>query len=81
MAKSKNYVLDTTVLLYDPEAILAYPEGDVVLPISVIEEIDKFKRALTETGKNARRVSQILDTYRAYGNLSKGLTLNLLFIV
>ena len=50
----RTYVLDTNVLLHDPEALGHFQEHDLVLPITVIEEVDKFKRDLTELGRNAR---------------------------
>ena len=40
----KNYILDTNVLLHDPDALKNFQENHVLLPIEVIEEIDKFKR-------------------------------------
>ncbi|MBF0353240.1 MAG: PhoH family protein [SAR324 cluster bacterium] len=75
MPENMTFVIDTNVLLYDPDALNAYPEEEIVLPIVVIEEIDKFKGVLSETGRNARKVSQLLDQYRQLGNLSEGITL------
>jgi len=40
----KIYVLDTNVLIHDPSAIYAYPKDKIVIPITVIEEIDQFKK-------------------------------------
>ncbi len=73
MSELTRYLLDTNVLLYDPEAMLAFPEGEVIVPITVIEEIDQFKGEASETGRNARLVSKIIDQYRRTGSLSKGL--------
>ncbi|MDH4122219.1 MAG: PhoH family protein [Deltaproteobacteria bacterium] len=69
-----RYVLDTNVVLVDPDSVLAFPGGEVVIPIVVIEEIDQFKGDMTETGRNARLVAKTIDAYRTQGNLSKGLT-------
>ena len=66
------YVLDTNVLLFDPNALSAFDEHEVVVPISVIEEVDRFKKDLNETGRNARMVSRTLDSMRARGRLSVG---------
>ena len=55
----KNYILDTNVLLHDPNSLLNFDEHNVLLPIEVIEEIDRFKRESTELGQNARTVSRI----------------------
>lgn len=71
----KNYVLDTNVLLHDPDALLNFQDNHVLLPIEVIEEIDKFKRETTERGQNARAVSRLLDKLRAQGSLSEGVPL------
>jgi PhoH-like ATPase len=72
MSGTTRYLLDTNVLLYDPDALLAYPEQEVIVPITVIEEIDQFKSEVTETGRNARLVSKTIDTYRRTGSLSGG---------
>jgi PhoH-like ATPase len=71
----KNYVLDTNVLLHDPNALLNFQDNTVLIPIEVIEEIDKFKRETSERGQNARTVSRRLDALRKEGNLSKGVPL------
>ena len=71
----KNYILDTNVLLHDPNSLLSFEENEVFLPIEVIEEIDRFKRESTELGQNARAVSRMLDGYRNTGRLSEGVTL------
>lgn len=69
------YVLDTNVLLYDPNALFVFDEHSVVVPISVIEEVDRFKKDLNETGRNARAVSRHLDSLRERGSLSAGVGL------
>ncbi|MCP5523948.1 MAG: PhoH family protein [Verrucomicrobiales bacterium] len=71
----KNYVLDTNVLLHDPNALLNFEENAVLIPIEVIEEIDRFKREGSELGQNARTVSRQLDALRAQGRLSQGVSL------
>ncbi|HEV2210460.1 MAG TPA: PhoH family protein [Verrucomicrobiae bacterium] len=71
----KNYILDTNVLLHDPNSLLNFQDNHVVLPIEVIEEIDRFKRESTELGQNARAVSRMLDGLRGSGQLSEGVTL------
>jgi PhoH-like ATPase len=68
----KNYVLDTNVLLHDPQAVMKFEDNDVALPIYVIEEVDQFKRETTERGRNARTVARVLDQLRAQGSLSQG---------
>src|ERR1022692_2370503 len=71
----KNYILDTNVLLHDPNSLLNFAENAVLLPIEVIEEIDRFKRESSELGQNARAVSRMLDSYRGEGRLSEGVKL------
>jgi len=71
----KNYILDTNVLLHDPNSLLNFKENSVLLPIEVIEEIDRFKRESTELGRNARTVSRLLDGFRGDGSLSAGVAL------
>lgn len=73
--KSKVFILDTNILLTDPNSIFKFDDNDVVIPITVIEEIDTFKKELSETGRNAREVSRILDKLRAHGALSSGIKL------
>ncbi|MFU8804126.1 MAG: PhoH family protein, partial [Bradymonadaceae bacterium] len=72
---TKNFVLDTNVLLHNPQAIFRFKDNTVILPIYVIEEIDTFKRELTELGRNAREVSRLLDVCRVQGNLGTGVPL------
>lgn len=71
----KVFVLDTNVLLHDPQAIFRFQEHDIVIPIVVIEEIDTFKKDQTEIGRNARSVSRQLDKLRTLGNLSDGVVM------
>jgi PhoH-like ATPase len=72
---TKNFILDTNVLLHDPLAYSKFGDNDVIIPIYVIEEIDTFKRELTERGRNAREVGRILDRFRDRGNLGEGVSL------
>lgn len=71
----KIFILDTNILLSDPNSIFQFDDNDVVIPISVIEEIDNFKKDQSETGRNAREVSRILDRLRQRGTLSAGIPL------
>jgi PhoH-like ATPase len=71
----KNYILDTNVLLHDPQSLLSFTENNVLIPIEVIEEMDRFKRESTELGQNARSVSRMLDSFRGEGRLSEGVKL------
>ncbi|MDD5307184.1 MAG: PhoH family protein [Deltaproteobacteria bacterium] len=68
----KNFVLDTNVLLYDPNALMAFEDNNIVIPIYCVEEVDQFKKDLSELGRNARQVSRMLDRLRHGGSLSEG---------
>lgn len=72
----QNFILDTNVLLHDPTAIHQFKACNVIIPLKVLEEIDQFKRELSERGRNARTVSRALDELRKQGRLSDGVTLN-----
>lgn len=73
--KSKIVVIDTNVILFDALAICKIRDAEIHIPISVIEEIDKFKRDLGENGRNARHFSRFIDVLRSKGALSKGVEL------
>ncbi len=69
---TKNFVLDTNVVLHDPRAIFQFDDNNVILPIYVIEEIDQFKKDTSELGRNARQTSRYIDEYRRHGDISNG---------
>jgi PhoH-like ATPase len=71
----KTFVLDTNVLLHDPGALRHFSDNDVVVPIYCIEEIDQFKKELSERGRNAREATRNLDELRAQGKLAEGVRL------
>ncbi len=73
---AKIFVLDTNVLLHDPQAIFKFEENTVVIPIYVIEEVDNFKKELNERGRNARQLARSLDELRETGaSLQDGVAL------
>lgn len=76
MKPPKYFVLDTNVLLHNPEAINSFGDNCVVLPMTVIEELDNFKRANDELGRNTRHVIRHLDQLRSQGNLRDGVALD-----
>lgn len=71
----KTYILDTCTLLSSPDSLYAFEENTVIIPIGVIEELDKFKKDVTELGRNARQVSRELDSLRKMGDLREGVKL------
>src|SRR4051812_15754926 len=71
-ARDRVFVVDTNVLLHNPNALFAFAEHQVVIPITVLEELDKFKTANNELGQNAREVARSLDKLRMQGSLREG---------
>lgn len=69
------YILDTSVLLEDPNAILSFKNSEVVIPTIVLEEIDGKKRLGDDLGRNARKLCRTLDKLRGEGNLQEGIVL------
>lgn len=72
----KTYVLDTNVLLYSAQALESFEDNRVVIPMAVIEELDKFKKHQDELGRNARQVIRRLDDLRKKGSLFNGVSLD-----
>jgi PhoH-like ATPase len=72
----KHFVLDTNVLLHNPTSLFKFAEHEVVIPLTVIEELDRFKKNNDETGRNARQSIRSLDELRAKGRLQEGVTWN-----
>ncbi len=68
----KHFVLDTNVLLHNPNALFVFQENHVVIPFPVIEELDKLKRRDDDIGRNARECIRHLDRLRVAGNLTEG---------
>ena len=62
---STNYVIDTCVLLADPHSLLRFDEHNVVLPLVVVEELDRQKSRMDEVGANARSVIRLLESLGA----------------
>jgi PhoH-like ATPase len=72
----KTYVLDTSTLIYDPLAYKHFPHSDVVVPIAVLNELDKVKKAPGDAGKNARVAIRLLDDISNRGDISMGILLD-----
>ncbi len=71
----KHFVLDTNVLLHNADAIASFDDNVVVLPMTVIEELDQFKSRNDELARNARQVIRSLDKLRSKGHLGDGVTM------
>lgn len=72
----KHYVLDTNVLLYDPNSINVFDDNYIHIPMVVLEELDTFKKDRNELGVNARKVINFLDSLRTKGKLCEGVSLD-----
>ena len=74
MAK-KTYVLDTSALITDTECVNGYGNNDILIPIKVLEELDKHKKRQDLVGSSARTVIRFLDSLRSKGSLYEGVRL------
>lgn len=75
MAKNqydKIFVVDTNVLIHRPDAILSFKESEVVIPLWVLEELDKLKTFSDERGRNARHAIRFIDQRAQKGKLAEG---------
>lgn len=68
----KTYVLDTNVLMSDADSIHSFEDNDLLIPIIVLEELDKHKNRSDEVGRNVRQVTRLLDSLRSNGNFHEG---------
>jgi len=75
MSRRKLLILDTSVLLYDKESIHSFPGNDIVLPLIVLDELDRFKEKTGLLGEAARYVNRFLDDLRSKGRLYEGVLL------
>jgi PhoH-like ATPase len=71
----KTYVLDTSTLIYDPAAWKQFPNSDVIIPIAVLNELDKLKKQSGEVGRNARVCVRLLDEISDKLDISTGIEL------
>ena len=71
MAK-KIYVLDTSVCLTDSDCVFHFANNDIILPMKVLEEIDKHKKRQDSAGTHARKIIRTLDALRAKKSLQQG---------
>ena len=76
MSQHILYLFDTNVLLHDPQSLFQFTDGIIGIPISVIGELDVFKKESSERGYNARESIRMLDELRQKGSLTQGVPLN-----
>ncbi|MHB1653349.1 MAG: PhoH family protein [Desulfitobacteriaceae bacterium] len=72
----KVYILDSSVLLHDPNAICQFDDNEVIIPYAVLEEIENTKRFMDTIGQAAREAIRHLDQLREQGQLAQGITLS-----
>ncbi len=68
----RTYVIDTNVFLTNANSVYEFNNNDVVIPLKVLDEIDKHKKRQDSVGLNARTTIRTLDELRSKGNLHKG---------
>lgn len=68
----KTFVIDTNVLIHRPDAILSFRDNEIVIPLWVLEELDRLKSFSDERGRNARQAIRFLDEQSRHGNLRDG---------
>lgn len=72
----KTYILDTNVLLSDPNCLFNFQDNDLIIPMLVLEELDKMKTRSDEVGRNCREITRTLDKLiEKDGNLRQGVIL------
>jgi len=77
MTTKKVFVLDTNIILYNPNSIYSFKDNIVIIPLIVLEEIDKNKDRLDEAGQNGRTFSRNLSNLiKEYKTIKKGIPLN-----
>ena len=72
----KTFVIDTNVLMSDPFSLEAFGENEVVIPITVLDELDDAKIRPDQIGRNSRFIIKKLDELREQGSLKEGVKFN-----
>lgn len=72
---AKTFILDTNVILHDPNCIHQFQENNIVLPLAVIEEIDYFKRGSNVININARQFARTMDAITGSAIFNGGVSL------
>jgi PhoH-like ATPase len=73
--KEQLYILDTNVLIEDPEVVFRFPNARLGIPIIVLEELDRIKVENSSRGASARLIARHLDKMRVIGSLKDGVKL------
>ncbi|MDD2564712.1 MAG: PhoH family protein [Salinivirgaceae bacterium] len=73
--KKKVFILDTNVLLHDYKCLHNFQDNDIVIPITVLEELDKFKKGFDQINFNARQIARDLDLHCEGEVFTKGVSM------
>ncbi len=73
--KLKTFVIDTNVFIHRPEAVYSFRDSEIVIPLWVLEELDKLKSGPEERARNARHAIRIIDTVGKKGSLATGVSI------
>lgn len=71
----KSFVLDTNVFIHRPDALLSFKDNEIIIPLWVLEELDKLKSGGEERARNARQAIRQIDNLGKKGRLSEGVYL------
>src|SRR5690606_29240336 len=71
----KTFILDTNVILHDASSINMFQENDVIIPLTVIEELDHFKRGSQVINLNAREFARTLDSMTGSALFNGGISM------
>lgn len=72
----KNYILDTNILIHDPQSIFSFQDNNLYVPIYVLEELDRLKSEQSLRGRNSREACRLIDDLRCAGHLAQGVDIN-----
>ena len=73
--QAKVFVLDTNVFIHRPDALLSFRDSEIVIPLWVLEELDKLKSGTEERARNARQAIRLIDSFSKRGRLSEGVSI------
>lgn len=71
----KNYIIDTNVMVHDPDFLYNFEDNNIIIPIICIEELDNLKKKEGIVGFHARNAARNLNSIRDFGNLHEGVQL------
>ena len=73
--QAKVFVLDTNVFIHRPDALLSFRDSEIVIPLWVLEELDKLKSGTEERARNARHAIRLIDSFSKRGKLNEGVSI------